>query len=129
LFLQHAVQNPLRILTNHSRRRTTIICDVACGEDVDGSGEVIRDAVKGCPGLQTGQKPIEIFARELAHSAINFEVTRWTGSMPPDVRQSSDAVVAAVNKALDEAGIEIPFPYRTLAFGGNLPVSLSNTDG
>lgn len=60
---------------------------------------------------------------------ICFEVNRWTGSTPPDVRQSSDAVVAAVNKALDEAGIEIPFPYRTLTFGCAVPGNLSNTDG
>ena len=37
------------------------------------------------------------------------------------VRQSRDVVVAAVKKAINEAGIEFPFPYRTLAFGGNVP--------
>lgn len=121
-------KNPLRILTDHNQRRTTIICGVAYGEDVDAAREVIRDAVRDCPGVHTDNKPIQIFAREFADSSINFEVTWWTGSSPLDVRQSRDAVVAAVKKALDEAGIEIPFPYRTLTFGGDVPVRLTGTE-
>ncbi|HDY94306.1 MAG TPA: mechanosensitive ion channel family protein, partial [Sulfitobacter litoralis] len=39
-----------------------------------------------------------------------------------DIRSSRDKVVAAVKRALDDAGIEIPFPYRTLTFNEPLPV-------
>ena len=38
------------------------------------------------------------------------------GSRPIDIRQSRDQVVSAVKRALDDAGIEIPFPYRTMTF-------------
>ncbi|WP_288396830.1 mechanosensitive ion channel family protein, partial [uncultured Sulfitobacter sp.] len=37
-------------------------------------------------------------------------------------RSSRDKVVAAVKRALDDAGIEIPFPYRTLTFNEPLPI-------
>lgn len=121
-------KNPLRILTDRSHRRTTIICGVAYGEDVDEARKVIAEAVRGCPGVLTDDKPIQIFAQEFADSSVNFEVTWWTGSTPLDVRQSRDAVVAAVKKALDEAAIEIPFPYRTLTFGGDVPVMLTQDD-
>jgi len=84
--------------------------------------------VKDCPGALTDNKPIQIFAQEFADSSINFEVTWWTGSSPLDVRQSPDAVVATVKKAFDNAGIEIPFPHRTLTFGDAIPVRLSNPD-
>ena len=120
-------KNPLRILTDRDQRRTTIICGVAYGEDVDEAREVIRAAVKDCKGVLTDRKPIQIFAQEFADSAINFEVTWWTGSSPLDVRQSRDAVVAAVKRALDEAGIEIPFPYRTLTFAEAIPVRLTES--
>lgn len=75
--------------------------------------------------MLTDSKPIQIPAREFADSSINFEVCRWTGSSPLDVRMSHGAVVAAVKKALDDAGIEIPFPYRTLTFNNDTPVRLS----
>ncbi len=120
-------KNPLRILTDRDQRRTTIICGVAYGEDVDEAREVIRAAVKDCKGVLTDENPIQIFAQEFADSAINFEVTWWTGSSPLDVRQSRDAVVAAVKRALDEAGIEIPFPYRTLTFAEAIPVRLTES--
>ncbi|MFK7738391.1 MAG: hypothetical protein AB8B50_20370 [Pirellulaceae bacterium] len=44
------------------------------------------------------------------------EVASWTGSKPANVRRSRDEVKAAIKRALDDAGIEIPFPYRMLTF-------------
>ena len=36
-------------------------------------------------------------------------------------------LVSAVKRALDQAGIEIPFPYRTLTFGETVPVHMLET--
>ncbi|WP_224816492.1 mechanosensitive ion channel family protein [Hasllibacter sp. MH4015] len=115
-------KNPLTIRTDQEVRRVTVICGVAYGEDVDASRDVIAKAVEGCKSV-VGEKPIQIFAREFNSSSIDFEVTWWTGSKPVDVRQSRDEIVAAVKRALDDAGIEIPFPYRTLTF--KEPLSLA----
>ena len=82
---------------------------------MDASREVIRKAVEGCATVHKN-KPIEIFAQEFADSSINFEVTWWAGPTPLDIRKSRDEIIAAVKRALDDAGIEIPFPYRTLTF-------------
>lgn len=116
-------KNPLKIRTHQEVRRITIICGVAYDEDVDECRDVIGKAVEGCESVVTGERPVQIFAQEFASSSINFEVTWWTGSKPLDVRQSRDEVVAAVKKALDNAGIEIPFPYRTLTFKDAIPIS------
>lgn len=112
-------KNAVHVLTNRSERRITVICGVAYDEDVAESREVIREAVEGCSRV-SGDKPVEIFAQEFAASSINFEVTWWTGSTPLEQRESRDEVVEAVKAALDHAGIEIPFPYRTLTFKGPL---------
>ncbi len=108
-------KNPVQILTDEKLRRATIIAGVAYGEDVDQSRAVIEKAVKACETV-SDEKPIQVFACEFADSSINFEVTWWTGPRPVDIRQSKDEVVTVVKRALDEAGIEIPFPYRTLTF-------------
>ncbi|RKF17307.1 mechanosensitive ion channel family protein [Roseovarius spongiae] len=109
-------KNPVTVRTSGDLRRTTIMCGVAYGEDVDQSREVIADAVRGVDSVRNDVKDVQIFANEFAASAITFEVTWWTGSRPLDIRESRDKVVAAVKRALDDAGIEIPFPYRTLTF-------------
>ena len=54
-------------------------------------------------------------------SSIDFEVSWWTGPTPLDQRRSRDEVVEKVKAALDNAGIEIPYPYRTLVFSKNEP--------
>ena len=115
-------KNPVTVRTSAELRRTTIICGVAYGEDVDEAREVILKAVQEVDSVRNDVKDIEIFAQEFADSSINFEVTWWTGSTPLDIRRSRDKVVAAVKRALDDAGIEIPFPYRTLTFNEPLPV-------
>lgn len=115
-------KNPLTIRTDLEQRRTTIICGIAYSEDVAQSRDIITQAVESCASVLTDQKPVQVFAQEFADSSINFEVTWWTGSQPVDIRRSRDEVVTAVKRALDDAGIEIPFPYRTLTF--NEPLAL-----
>lgn len=114
--------NPVTVITDKALRRVTVICGIAYGEDVDEARDVITDAVKSVKSVDINRGP-QIFAQEFADSSINFEVTWWTGSKPVEIRQSRDSVVAAVKRALDDAGIEIPFPYRTLTFKGELPIS------
>ncbi len=109
-------KNPVTIRTSDSLRRTTIICGVAYGEDVDAAREVIEAAVRQVDSVRNDVKDVQIFAQEFGDSSINFEITWWTGSKPVDIRRSRDKVVAAVKRALDDAGIEIPFPYRTMTF-------------
>ncbi|MFH5804963.1 mechanosensitive ion channel domain-containing protein [Alienimonas sp. DA493] len=108
-------KNPVEVLTNWKSRRVTIACGVAYGEDLDRSREVIRKAVEGCESVE-GRKPIEVFADEFADSSVNFKISWWADPTPLGERQSRDQVVSAVKRALDDAGIEIPFPQRTLWF-------------
>lgn len=108
-------REPVNVLTDLDHRRTTITCGVAYGEDVDEARAVIRKAVEALPSVRR-DRDVQIFDKAFGESSIDFEVTWWTGSKPVDIRRSRDEVVAAVKRALDEAGIELPFPYRTLTF-------------
>lgn len=115
-------KNPVVVRTDQDVRRVTVICGVAYDVDVDDARDVIKKAVQSCDTVHKDDNPIQIFANEFGSSSINFEVTWWTGSKPVEVRASRDQVVASVKRALDDAGIEIPFPYRTLTFKEPLPV-------
>ncbi len=114
-------KNPVTVRTDRDKRRVTVMCGVAYDEDVDSAREVIQQAVQKVDSVDT-DKPVQVFAQAFGASSVDFEVTWWTGSQPVDVRKSRDAVVAQVKSALDEAGIEIPYPYRTLTFHEPLPV-------
>ena len=114
-------KHPVDVLTDRPKRRLTVLAGVAYGEDVAQSVAVIEKAVRGCQTV-AGDWPVEIFPQGFGASSIDIEVTWWTDPTPLDFRKSRGEVVTAVKKALDEAGIEIPFPYRTLTFKEPLQV-------
>ncbi len=114
-------KNPVEVLTSRPERRVTVMTGVAYDEDVAQSVEVIEKAVSGCQSVSS-DKPVQIFPQAFGASSIDIEVTWWTEATPLGVRRSRGEVVTAVKRALDEAGIEIPFPYRTLTFKEPLPL-------
>ncbi|WP_108446972.1 mechanosensitive ion channel domain-containing protein [Halomonas denitrificans] len=118
-------QNPVIVRTDRDVRRTSIIVGIAYGEDVDVARSVIEDAVRCVDSVRDDVRDIQVFAQAFSESSIDFEVTWWTGSKPVDIRSSRDQVVAAIKRALDEHGIEIPFPYRTLVFKPAAPMTLA----
>ncbi|MFG0264127.1 MAG: mechanosensitive ion channel domain-containing protein [Rhodopirellula sp. JB055] len=120
-------KNNVDVLTSQPQRRVRITCGVAYDEDVDQSRDVIKQAVQSCDSVQ-GKRTVEVFAQEFADSSINFEVAWWTGSRPLDLRRSRDEVVAAIKRDLDNAGIEIPFPYRTLTFKNPEHIGFQSTE-
>ncbi|MFV1530055.1 MULTISPECIES: mechanosensitive ion channel family protein [unclassified Phaeobacter] len=117
--------NAVTVRTNRELRRATLICGVAYGEDVDTARDVISKAVRGVDMVRNDVRDIQVFAKSFGASSIDFEITWWTGSEPVDIRASRDQVVSAVKSALDDAGIEIPFPYRTLTVNAPIPVDIA----
>ncbi len=114
--------NPVDVLTNQPHRRVTVMAGVSYDTDVSEAVPVIEKAVNACKSV-IGDQPVEIFPNAFGSSSIDIEVTWWTQPTPLDIRRSKAEVVTAVKKALDDAGIEIPFPYRTLTFKDPVPVA------
>lgn len=115
-------KNPIRVLTDRPLRRISLAVGVAYGENVDAARDVIRAALDPLDTVARDQR-IDVFATEFGSSSIDFTVRWWTDSAPIDEHRSRDEVVAAIKSALDSAGIEIPFPYRTLTFRDPLRLS------
>jgi small-conductance mechanosensitive channel len=117
-------KNPVKILTESGTRRHQVEVGVGYDVDLDAARTVIEQAVRDAEGVDTSQR-IDVFAKEFGDSSINFLVRWWAGSKPIDMHRSRDAVVRGIKRALDDAGMEIPFPYRTLTFKEALPLKRS----
>lgn len=115
-------KNPVEIFTDEDQRRHEVVCGVAYDVDLDEAAGVIEQAVKSCDAVDTA-KGIDVFAKEFNSSSVDFLVRWWSGAKPRDGHESRDAVVRAVKRALDEAGIEIPFPYVTHTFKEPVPLA------
>lgn len=115
-------KNPVEILTDDSGRRHEVVAGVSYDTDLDEAADVIRQAVEGVESVNK-EKPIDVFAMTFNSSSVDFNVRWWAGSAPRDMHESRDAVVRAIKRSLDDAGIEIPFPYVTHTFKEPVPLA------
>lgn len=115
-------KNPVEILTDVEQRRHDLVVGVSYDTNLDHAATVIRRAVEGVDEV-LASKGIDIFAQEFNSSSVDFLVRWWAGATPRSGWESKDKVVRAIKSELDEAGIEIPFPYVTHTFKETVPVS------
>jgi len=92
------------------RRRMELAVGVAYGTDPQVVIDILVGVAKDHPEVMGDPEPAALF-RGFGGSSLDFELRAWTRT--DYVRVSSDLLVA-INAALAEAGIEIPFPQRDL---------------
>lgn len=114
-------KNPVEILTDEVQRRHEVVVGVSYDTNLDHAADVIRRAVEGVEEVDS-EKTLDIFAQEFNASSVDFLVRWWAGSTPRSGWESKDKVVRAIKAALDDAGIEIPFPYVTHTFKEKIPL-------
>ncbi len=105
----------LTVNTAFPTRRSTFSTGVGYGEDIDRARNVIMESLGGCEGVDAEPAP-QVMVVEHGSSSVNFDVRYWHRSDKASEVKARDQVATAVKYALDEAGIEIPFPYRTVEF-------------
>ncbi len=120
-------RNPTTVLTDQALRRITLEVGVAYGADLEHVRAVLADAFAGIGTVDTSKDP-EVFCQGFGDSSIDFLLRWWTGSTPVEELRSRDEVARAVKHALDAAGIEIPFPQRTLSFLEPVPLGETRED-
>lgn len=114
-------KNPVKVLTNRKTLRINITTGIAYDENIEKAVEVISAAVRSCSSIEKS-KEIQVVPVSFGSSSIDIEIYWWTDALPKEARDSKGEVVTAVKKALDDAGIEIPYPYRTLTFKESLKI-------
>jgi small-conductance mechanosensitive channel len=82
---------------------------------------IFKEAIENCELIAKNQE-VEVFLSGFGNSSMDIEVTWWADPTPLGERKSRSEVVGAIKQVLDDANIEIPFPYRTLTFNEPLPV-------
>lgn len=109
---QQILSDKVRNLTGNESRRIALPVGVAYGTDLHEAEQIIRDAVTGVEGRDTDHDP-SVFLTGFGASSIDFIIYVYCPNRSfLGVRH---ATMHAVNDALSNAGIEIPFPQRTLS--------------
>lgn len=115
-------KNPVKILTDAPLRRNEIIVGVSYDTDLVHAKSTIRKALEALPSI-AGERSIDLYAAEFNSSSVDFVVRWWTDTAANDYLDVKSEVVFAIKQALDDAGIEIPFPYVTHTFKEQVPLA------
>jgi len=92
--------------------RVQVDIGIGYGMDIEKTRQIIVDTMRGLEGVLQ-DKPVDALYNEMGDSAIMFRVRWWIESYA-DTRRIFDRVNTALQVALDEAGIEMPFPTQTV---------------
>jgi potassium efflux system protein len=93
-------------------RRIDIRVGVAYGTQPERVIRLLMGVAESHPGVLLDRPPAAFFLG-FGESALNFELRFWCASQDAWFQLQSDVTVA-IDKALRDAGIEIPFPQREL---------------
>jgi small conductance mechanosensitive channel len=97
-------------------RRTTVPVGVAYGTDLRRARDVLERAVRSADGVREVPAP-EVLFEGFGESSIDFVLRYWHEPSIATFWNTRSEVGFAVDQALAEAGIVIPFPQRTLHWG------------
>jgi len=109
------LSHPIVNYSTLGRRRTTLEIGVPYDADLDRVRSVLLEAVTGADGARDQPSP-EVWIESFGESSVNVVVRFWHAPDQPTMWRVRSEVAVAVKRALDEAGIEMPFPQRVLHF-------------
>lgn len=119
------MQSPLVNFSHSGKRRITLECGVAYGDDLEQVKQIVLDTVQR-EVEHDSALPVQMYFTEFGDSSINFQLRFWKRiGAQSDFLDARDQAIIAIKKAFDREGVTIPFPIRTLDFGvvGGVPLN------
>jgi small-conductance mechanosensitive channel len=109
------LNGPIINYTALGRRRTSLTIGLSYDADLEDAAARLLRAVRAAEGVQGRPSP-EVTVTGFGESSVDVEVLYWHAPDQAATRRIRSAVAIAAKRALDEAGIDIPYPQRVLRF-------------
>lgn len=107
--------DPVVVRTAYGKRRSRFTVGIGYPDDIRTAKRVILTKLAAIDGVLDEPAPW-VRTVELAPSSVNLEVFYWTRAFQADVLRVGDEVATTIKYALDEAGIDMPYPVQTVLF-------------
>lgn len=114
--------SPLTNLSRVPKRRIELKVGLAYAADLNAAAAVIIAAVAAVPGVVTDDPAPQVVFKDFGDSAIGLSLYYWFDTAATGYFDAQDGATRAVTQALRTAGIQIPYPVRSvLVRQGDLP--------
>lgn len=100
----------LLVRTAYTSRRVRLTVGIGYPESIEEARAVIERVLNETEGVLSEPQPSALLA-EFAPSSVNFNIFFWTNTRQSIVLKVIDRAMTGIKTALDEAGIEIPYPH------------------
>ncbi len=107
--------NAVLVRTAYDKRRVRFTVGVGYPDSLEQARATIHRVLKETDGVLDDPGPW-VYVAELAPSSVNFNVYFWVMSQQANVLAVSDRVATGIKLALDDAGIDMPFPHTVVLF-------------
>jgi small-conductance mechanosensitive channel len=107
--------NAVLVRTAYDKRRVRFTVGVGYPDSLEQARATIHRVLKETDGVLDDPGPW-VYVAELAPSSVNFNLYFWVMSQQANVLAVSDRVATGVKLALDDAGIDMPFPHTVVLF-------------
>lgn len=119
------IKTEMTNLTRFPIRRFDLQVGVAYKENISQVRKVLLEVADNNPLSLDEPAPLFVF-NGFADSSLSIQFSVWTKR--ENFRDLRNSLQEEVKMAFDKAGIEIPFPQRTIIFGnGSAPISINPT--
>ena len=109
----------IKNFTRNGKRRMDIVIGISFSDSIDAGLNVLSEIAKAESRLLAEPAP-KVMVASMGESAVNIQLRGWT--LNGDYWQTVWDLNKRVKEAIEEAGLHIPFPQRTL----HLPESLAS---
>ena len=101
----------IKNMSKFNIRRIDVETGIAYKEDIEKAKNVILEFAESSEYVLTEPEP-QVIVKELSDSSVNLILRCWIESA--NYVEALSSLTEGVKKALDNAGIEIPFPQRVV---------------
>jgi len=94
-------------------RRRTVMIGLGYGEDVEKARDLFMNAIRSTEGVVEEPAP-QILSEELGESALTLAARFWVNQETHSLFDVHSDVVDAINRAAEEAGVNLPYPTHVV---------------
>jgi small-conductance mechanosensitive channel len=99
--------------TGYGNRRFNVIVGVSYEDDIKKAKELAEEVLDEAESVEDHPEP-QVLVDELGGSSVNLKLRGWTDNRRANIVSGASEVTQLVKEKYDEAGIDIPYPIRTV---------------
>jgi len=112
-------------LSRYEIRRLDLKVGIAYKENILKALDIIGSVIENNENVLLEPGPLILITR-FGESSIDFEIRVWIQRSALFIARTE--LIKSIKNAFDEAGIEIPFPHRTVYFAGDKAIEIKMKD-